>query len=276
MKHTKWIIAIFGLAVLAMAMTRFIGVLAASNTQILDLSVYLPIVIKQEPPTQTPTPTNTPSPTPTLTPTPTQTPTLTSTPVSSGVVVLSSYASVPYEWSSSLYIVGEVINNTASNVRSVQISGTLRDTNGNVVDSDYTYSDIYVLSSGMKSPFLMIFFDPPPWATYELVVTWSTTSEQPYSLEILNYNSYFDSYDAYHVVGEIRNQYAENRTFIEAYVTIYDIHGKVIGVGSSYTNPYNLTPGQTASFDTEIYFWKGKPARNQVATFSLQVISSNW
>jgi len=74
MKHTKWIINIFGLVVLAMGLTRFIGVLAVPNTFIPDHSVYLPIVIKQGPTSPTLTPINTPSPTPTLTPTPTATP----------------------------------------------------------------------------------------------------------------------------------------------------------------------------------------------------------
>lgn len=185
---------------------------------------------------------------------------------------MSSNAFEPYEGSGNIYIAGEVLNNTGSNVRFVQISGTLRDVNGSVVDSTYTYADISVVTPNNKSPFLMIFSDPPAWATYELTVSWDTTSELPYPLQILNSTSYFDSSDAFHVVGEITNQYSEERTFIEAYVTIYDSNGNVIGVGSSYTNPYDLTPGETASFDTDIYFWKGKPDQNQVASFSLQVI----
>jgi hypothetical protein len=240
---------------------------------------YLPITNRQKPPTPTPTQTPTRTPTSTNTPTPTQTktiiptPTKTRTPTSTPkVVVLSSNAFVPYEGSTFLFIVGEVRNNTSSNVIFVQISGTLRDADGNVVDSEYTYADIGILTPGMKSPFLMIFSDPPDWETYELVVTWDTTTDQPYPLQILNSTSYFDDYDAYHVVGEIKNQYGEERTFIKAFVTLYDINGMVIGVEYTYTNPSDLLPGETASFDTDVYFWKGKPDRDQVASYALQVI----
>jgi hypothetical protein len=193
-------------------------------------------------------------------------------PVPSPVVrVLSSNAFVPYSGSSSWYIIGEVRNDTGSNVDFVQISATLRDGSGNVVDSDYTYSMIDTLSPGMTSPFRVIFSDPPGWVSYDFQVTWDTTSRQPYALDILNSTSYFDSSDAYHVVGEIRNQYAEQRTFVKAFVTMYDAQGKVIGVDYTYTNPDTLNPGQTASFDTDVYFWKYKPDRGKVASHRLQV-----
>lgn len=69
---------------------------------------------------------------------------------------------MPYVGSSSLYIVGEILNNTGSNVRSVRINATLRNAAGNVVDSDYTYSMIDTVPSGITSPFRVLFSDPPP------------------------------------------------------------------------------------------------------------------
>jgi hypothetical protein len=87
----------------------------------------------------------------------------------------------------------------------------------------------------------------------------------------LNSTSYFDSFDGYHVVGEIRNQYGEQRTFVEAFPTMRDANGEVIGADYSYTNPDKLDPGKTASFDTEVYFWKYKPDQGQVASHLLQV-----
>lgn len=102
-------------------------------------------------------------------------------------------------------------------------------------------------------------------------MTWSNTSDQAYPLQLLNHTAYFDSYEAFHVVGEIVNQYPNERTFIKAFVTMYDTNGRVIGADYSYTNPYDLLPGQTASFDTEVYFWKYKPNTSQVASYRLQV-----
>jgi hypothetical protein len=226
--------------------------------------VYLPIVIRELTPTPSPTPLSTPTPTPTLTPT------ATSTPLPAGVLILSSNTIVPY--GNTLYVIGEVLNNTGSSVGFVRINATLRDANGNVVDSDYSYAFITIISAGMKSPFRVIFFSPPSWSTYDLVATWDTTSAQTYPLELLNSTSYFDDYDEFHVVGEVRNQYSEDRTSVEAYVTLYNVYGQVIGVGSTYTNPNDLVPGQTASFDVGISSWVGAPDRNQVASFALLVL----
>jgi hypothetical protein len=127
------------------------------------------------------------------------------------------------------------------------------------------------LSPSMTSPFLVLFWEPPTWASYELVVTWDAASRSPHPLEVLNSTSYFDSYNEYHVVGEIRNQYGESRTFVKAFVTLYDANGEVIGADYSYTNPDDLAPGQTASFDTGVYFWKHKPDKSKVARHLLQV-----
>jgi hypothetical protein len=193
------------------------------------------------------------------------------TTVQASVYVVSSNAFVPYSGSNSLYIVGEVHNATNSNAEFIQISATLRDGNGNVVASDYSYSDIYILTPGMTSPFLVLFYDAPTWASYDLVVTWSTTDNVPYPLKILNQSTRFDSYDAFHVTGEIRNQYGEQRTFVKAFVTLYDENHNVVGTDYAYTNPYDLNPGQTASFDVEIYFYKDKPDHTVIDSYLLQV-----
>jgi hypothetical protein len=220
---------------------------------------FLPFIVKQEPPTPVPTeaPPLTPTPTPTLSP---------------GVVVLSSNVLVPYTGSTTFSIIGEVLNSTSSNVESIRINITLRDAVGNVVDSGSSYSYIGILTPGMTSPFAVGLSDSPPWATYEWNVTWYTTTSVPSTLEVLNTQSYFDSSDRYHVVGEIRNQYSESRNFIRAVVTIYDAQGKVIGADYTYTNPDNLNPGQTASFDAVVYSWMYMPDRSKIAGHLLQVV----
>ena len=246
--------------------------------------IYLPLLMKEFglAPSRTPTPTPTATatatsppthtPTPTVTLTKTHTPTATPTPtLAPEVVVLSSNAFAPYAGATSLYIVGELRNDSSSNVWLVRIDATLRDSSGNAAGTGYSYAMIDTLSPGMTSPFRIIFPDPPAWASYELTLTGNTTSQQPYPLEILNSTSHFDGLDAYHVVGETRNQYAEQRTWIAAYVTLYDDSGEVIGVDYRHTDPHNLNPGETASFDAYVYFWKYKPDRSRVATHLLQI-----
>jgi len=185
-------------------------------------------------------------------------------------VVLSSTAFEPYSGSAYLYVVGEILNNTASNVEYTKIKVTLRDPSGNVVATDYSYSMIDTLSPETTSPFLVMFYDAPEWSTYECSVTWDTTTQEPYPMEVLNSASRFDSGDAYHVVGELRNQHAEERTYVKVLITLYDATGAVIGADYSYTEPHTLAPGETVSFDESVYFWAGKPDRSKVAGHLLQ------
>src|SRR3990170_4907499 len=70
MKSTKWLIIIGGFAALVIALVGFLGGMAAPNTQTIDPYVYLPIVLKQELPTPTPTFMPTVTPTPSVTPIP--------------------------------------------------------------------------------------------------------------------------------------------------------------------------------------------------------------
>lgn len=58
------------------------------------------------------------------------------------VVVLSSNTFVPYQGSSSLYLVGEVLNDTSSSVEFIKINAILRNTAGQIVDGNYSYSHI--------------------------------------------------------------------------------------------------------------------------------------
>lgn len=187
---------------------------------------------------------------------------------------MSSNAFVPYEGSTSLYIVGEIQNNTSENVEFAKISTVLRDSDGNVVGSEYTYADIDILTPGMKSPFFNIFFEPLPWSSYDSSVSYRTTTDQPHPIEIINHTAYFDSYSAFHVVGEVRNQYSDTRTYVQAFVTLYDSGGEVIGTDYSYTIKDELAPGETDTFHVEVYFWMGKPDQSRVVSYDLQVIDN--
>lgn len=192
------------------------------------------------------------------------------TPSTNKVVVLSSNTFVPYQGSSSLYLIGEVLNDTSSNVEFVKINGILRNNAGQIVDGSYSYSYIDKLTPGMVSPFLIIFYSPPAWESYELTVTWSTTDQSPYALEIINPEAYFDSYDAYHVRGIVRNQYPVPRTFVKVFLTMYDNNNQVIGAEYNYTNPTTLEAGQEVPFDIEAYFWKYKPDRSKVTRYTIR------
>ncbi len=187
------------------------------------------------------------------------------------VVVLGSNTFVPHEGSTSVYLVGEVRNDTHLNTEFVRIDASLRDASGEVVYAKHSYSKIGLISPGETSPFLIIFSDPPEWASYDLAVSWDATVRQLYPLQVLNSELSFDDDAAFHVMGKVKNQHDEECKYIQACVTLYDADGEVIGVESSYATPSDLNPGRVAFFDTRIYFWKYKPDVSAVASHRLQV-----
>jgi hypothetical protein len=222
-------------------------------------AVYVPLALKPEAtPTQIPTPTVEPTPIP-------------PTPVPKTVVVKSSTAYRPYSGSDSLYIDGEVQNNTGRNVAFVKINSVLRNAAGAIVNGEESYADIERLSPGMTSPFSIILSNvTTPWDRYELTVTWTNTDHGPIQLEVKNTESYFDGSDAFHVRGTVRNQTNGTQRYVQLYVTMYDVNNVVIGTEYEYTNPTDLAPGQEVPFDVEVYFWNGKPDRSRVARFNVR------
>lgn len=227
--------------------------------------IYIPLVRQPDI-----TPTFTIEPTaiiPSPSPSPTSEPTVTPDPT---VKVLSSTAFVPFSGSTSLYIVGEVRNDTDTTVQFVRLNAVLRSTTGQIVDGSESFSYIDKLNPGMRSPFRIIFSNAPTWASYEITVTWSTATTGPIALEARNLETYFDSSNAYHVKGTIRNTTGQARTFVKVFLTVYGTGNKVIGAEYTFTNPTTLQPDQEVPFDIDAFFWDGKPDRSKIIGYSLQ------
>lgn len=97
---------------------------------------------------------------------------------------MSSNTCFPFDWSTSLYIAGEALNNTAPYIRYATIVETLRDGKGKVVDGVDAYTEIPVFSPGTKSPLLLIIFDPPELAPDQatsfdtIIYSWYSESDK--------------------------------------------------------------------------------------------------
>jgi hypothetical protein len=173
----------------------------------------------------------------------------------------------------SLYLVGEVENGSTSSIEYTRIGIAFEDDADRLVYGDYDYADIDIIAPGGKSPFWSIWAgDLPSWTFYETAVTDRATGDSPIPFEILNHSSSFDTFGDFHVTGQVRNQYDQPYTYVEAFVTMYDAAGKVIGVGHSYVDPDTLEPDATGVFDVEIWTWKGEPDQSIVAGYDLQVL----
>ncbi|MBA3944096.1 MAG: hypothetical protein H0X37_05980 [Herpetosiphonaceae bacterium] len=247
---------------LCLVLTLF-PVKAASETPSLPPVVYLPLIRKDGLPAATPTPTNTPVPTNTPAPTPTAstsaTPTMTPTPtnVSGDVPVLSSST---YVANGSRSIVGEVENNTSSNVEFVKIVASLYNSSGGSIGSSLNYADLDILTPGQRAPFSILISSPPAgFDHYTLQTQWTTTSLQPIScttvLSVSDRSAGFD--DARLIDGQVRNDCSSTVQFVRLVATLYDASGRVVQAGLAFSTIATLTPGQTSPFEIAIEPWNG-------------------
>ena len=61
--------------------------------------------------------------------------------------------------------------------------------------------------------------------------------------------SSFTKGDYFHIVGEVLNKAQEERTFVKVSATMYDSQNHVIGAHTTYTDPYDIPPGETSPFE---------------------------
>jgi hypothetical protein len=246
-----------------------------TDTPLLGFKIYLPLCLKEyapsaPTPTVTPSPTRTPAWTPTTTPTATPSPTPTLSPCTD-VCVTNSTTFTPYPGATSTYLVGEVYNALSTSVGWVKIYTTFYDAGDSVVDAGFTFACIHHLAPGMSSPFIDIYPNLPAssWDHYDLRLEWDAPAYTPLPMEVSNINDFFDDWDAFHVTGNVRNQYDHQLSDIDACVAMHDAAGETIGVW--WDNVAALNPGQTDYFDVKVYFWKHKPDQSKRADYSLQV-----
>ena len=207
--------------------------------------VALPLALAR-PATPTATPTVTPTPSPTPTPTP-------------AIELLSYSIFRPTAGSSSIYVVGEVRNNSSGPLRYVRARFTFRNAAGEIIASDSALTTVGSLWPGMKSPFQVTLTDfTEPWASVEPYLSWEETSSGPYLLGVTSNTSYYGG-GAFHVAGWARNSTAATRTYVEAVATAYDRDGRVVGTAHAYTEPRTVAPGQLTYFDVEMRYYAGKP-----------------
>jgi hypothetical protein len=153
----------------------------------------------------------------------------------------------------SLHVIGELQNNSTDPRDFVKIVSTLRDPSDNILDSSFTYSDVEVLRPGEKSPFDVIFSNEQQVQRsqrFEISsITGDISQAKPANLNLNVGDSYYDSIDSAHVVGEVTNNGPDVSKFTKVSGTFYDDQNKIVATGFTYTDPSDLGPGQSAPFD---------------------------
>jgi hypothetical protein len=169
---------------------------------------------------------------------------LTGDPPATNVPVLSSSTWSEDSW---LHTVGEVQNNTSSNIQSVKVIATFYDSLGQVTNVDWNYAMLWVLGSGQKAPFKISDF-ARPYDSYTLSVDYYTTpSAPPTGVSVLNSDSWSE-YGSLYTVGEVQNNNAGNIGSVVVVVTYYDSGGNVTNAERAYVPVTIVGAGQKACF----------------------------
>lgn len=212
-------------------------------------STFTPTATATYTPTSTPTDTPTPTMSPTPTSTPTNTPTL--TPPTAPVEVLSNHSHYVTDYGS-MWIVGEVQNNTADYLRFVKITANIFNSSGQLLDTGYSYINLDNLPPGDKTCFdILVGDEPAGWSYYEFESPSYQTGGKPLpNLTIINDSgSYNSTYGWYKIIGQVRNDHGSRVEYVSPVGIVYNASGTVVGCGYTYVSATHLDPGQTSSFE---------------------------
>jgi len=153
----------------------------------------------------------------------------------------------------SLYIFGEVRNNSTDNIRFTSLTADLFDGNQQLVDTDQGYAQREIIPPGQTSCFRVLFFNQTAtWATYQLSAEASTTTEQPIALTITSTSANPNS-DDYELIGQVRNDSGVEQKFVKIIGTLYDSNNTVIDCDYTYANTETLAPGATSSWKINFF-----------------------
>lgn len=175
------------------------------------------------------------------------------------------------------HIFGEVQNNGGQSLEYVKVTATYYNSTGTVIGTGYGYTLIDLVLAGTRSPFQIILLQTQLVAQvdhYSLGVTYHVSSKQkPPGIHILSNSSYTDILGYLNIVGEAKNEHAQNATFVNVVVTFYNQTGAVIGCADSYADPYDLSPNQTAPFHIFLIYTEVVP---NVARYELTAQSQEY
>ncbi len=150
------------------------------------------------------------------------------------------------------HVVGEIRNTGDVWLHSLKVTGTLKDSSGQIVDTDTTYAYADALPPGGKAPFNLIELDAGKSAlisSYTLVLEFLHGISIPQqSLQIQGASYSVDSLGYFEVDGTVVNNGAQISKFTKVIGTFYGVDGKVLYVGFTFTSPDTIPPGQVNSF----------------------------
>lgn len=165
-------------------------------------------------------------------------------------------------------VVGEVKNTGDTAAKNVYVKITFTSSEGN--DEDEQEVLIHTILPGRKAPFMGTAAVAGSLVTsykVELMDLTMASEAVPQALEITSATSEVNIVNNMMITGSVKNTGTEIATYTRVYATVYDGPsgtGNVVAVTSSTSQPYNVDPGQTGTFQMGFFITAGKSYTSMV------------
>jgi hypothetical protein len=157
----------------------------------------------------------------------------------------------------SVYFVGEITNSGNRPISKPEVIVSLLDENGARLQFESGYPVHDLIEPNEIVPVVVLFSNPPPlWYSFEVFLQaeeatgrefMSYTDLAPTSAELAE-----DELAGYVLAGAVVNEGELRTEFVQAIVSLYDEHQKIVGVGSAYVEQSKLDPGVSSPFAVRI------------------------
>lgn len=161
------------------------------------------------------------------------------------------------EWGN-LVIVCDLRNDSPYLVGKVQVTATLYDEDGNILDRQTVVPLLRWIQPWGQAPAVVVMATGQGWATYALrAAGWTSPPTSGARLRLLGSEAYTDDAGLYHVWGQVRNDGPRTQRYVRAVVTLYDAGGEVVNACLAHAVPEALAPGATGTFNCAFDFARG-------------------
>ncbi|MFC1997829.1 FxLYD domain-containing protein [Chloroflexota bacterium] len=157
-----------------------------------------------------------------------------------------------------IHITGKLVNNTINPILVDSLAAATFDENGELVAADSHSVIVRHLDPGEDGPFRVTMTGPEGDSTnieeYEIYIDAAVSNP----VEVFDFVTseshyyYIDSYDAFHLVGEVTNNNDEFFT-ITLIAGIYDEEGNVVDAATTDIPTFSIAPGATLPYDFQ--YW---------------------
>jgi uncharacterized repeat protein (TIGR01451 family) len=165
-----------------------------------------------------------------------------------GVYILPN--SSQYVSRNTMFVIGEVLNNTQDSLSLVEVPVSFYDAEGNLVGGSSAYLWPLDLPASEKGCFKIATQVPQNWSYYQLGVPKYTIDLTSLGLAINNDSVVFNPANGdYDIFGQVKNYGDQRSNSVSVSGTLYDSAGVPVGCEYGTVIGNDLDPGQTSGFE---------------------------